>query len=124
MIVDDNPANLELLGEMLRHHGHEVRSFPRARLALADAKRQAPELFLLDINMPEMNGYELCERLKSDAKLSSVPVIFLNALNATEVKLKGFQAACRLRLQAFAIRRSAGARPSSLGLTAGTACGT
>jgi response regulator RpfG family c-di-GMP phosphodiesterase len=92
MVVDDNPANLKLLEEMLGKEGWEVRSFPGGRLALAAAKRNPPELFLLDINMPEMNGYEVCEHLKSSGELSSVPVIFLSALDEIEDKIKGFRA--------------------------------
>ncbi len=92
MIVDDNPANLKLLEEMLRQQGCEVRSFPRGRLALAAAKRKPPDLILLDINMPEMNGYEVCEHLKESEELSSVPVIFLSALNEIEDKIRGFHA--------------------------------
>jgi CheY-like chemotaxis protein len=92
MIVDDNPANLKLLDEMLRQQAYEVRSFPRGRLALAAAEHEPPDLILLDVTMPEMNGYEVCERLKSNAALSAVPVIFISALNATEDKIRGFQA--------------------------------
>src|SRR6185503_13149695 len=86
MIVDDNPTNLRLLEDMLRRHGYEVRAFPRGRLALAAAEQEPPELILLDINMPEMNGYEVCEQLKSSARLSGIPVIFLSALNAIKDK--------------------------------------
>jgi CheY-like chemotaxis protein len=92
MAVDDNPANLKLLEGMLNQHGYGVRSFPRGRLALAAAEREAPDLILLDINMPEMNGYEVCERLKSNTRTSGIPVIFLSALNSVEDKIKGFQA--------------------------------
>jgi two-component system, sensor histidine kinase and response regulator len=92
MIVDDNPANLKLLEEILSRQGHEVRSFPRGRMALAAAAKNPPDLILLDINMPEMNGYEVCERLRSDAKLCSIPVIFLSALNETTDKVRAFQA--------------------------------
>ena len=91
MVVDDNPANLKLLEEMLRLHRYEVRSFPRGRLALAAAEQEPPDLILLDINMPEMNGYEVCEQLKSTARLAGVPVIFLSALDAVEDKVKGFR---------------------------------
>jgi len=91
MIVDDNPANLKLLEDMLRQHDYEVRAFPRGRLALAAAAQEPPDLILLDINMPEMNGYEVCERLKSSERLSGIPVIFLSALNALEDKVRGFQ---------------------------------
>ena len=92
MIVDDNPANLKLLEGMLGQQGYLVRSFPGGRLALAAAKRKPPDLILLDINMPEMNGYEVCERLKTSGELSGVPVIFLSALNEIEDKMMGFRA--------------------------------
>ncbi len=92
MIVDDNPANLKLLEDILRRHGYEVLSFPRGRLALAAADQQSPDLILLDINMPEMNGYEVCEQLKSNPRLYDIPVIFISALDAIEDKIKGFQA--------------------------------
>jgi response regulator RpfG family c-di-GMP phosphodiesterase len=91
MIVDDNPANLKLLEDMLRQHGYEVRAFPRGRLALAAANQEPPDLILLDINMPEMNGYDVCDQLKSIPRLSNIPVIFLSALNAIEHKVKGFR---------------------------------
>jgi two-component system sensor histidine kinase/response regulator len=91
MIVDDNPANLKLLEEMLMLRGHEVRSFPLGRLALAAAMKNPPDLILLDINMPEMNGYEVCERLKSSAEVSDIPIIFLSALNETQDKVKAFR---------------------------------
>jgi two-component system, sensor histidine kinase and response regulator len=91
MVVDDQPANLKLLEDMLKVDGYRVRSFPRGRLALAAAVQHPPDLFLLDINMPEMNGYELCEQLKSNPELSAAPVIFLSALSAMEDKIKGFQ---------------------------------
>ncbi len=91
IVVDDQPANLKLLEEMLKVSGYRIRSFPRGRLALAAAAQHPPDLFLLDINMPEMDGYEVCERLKSDPLLSAAPVIFMSALNATEDKVKAFQ---------------------------------
>jgi signal transduction histidine kinase len=92
MVVDDQPANLKLLEDMLKGRGYKVRSFPRGRLALAAAVQNPPDLFLLDINMPEMNGYEVCASLKSHPELSSAPVIFLSALSGTEDKVKAFQA--------------------------------
>jgi DNA-binding response OmpR family regulator len=92
MIVDDNPANLKLLENMLCQQGHEVHSFPLGRLALSAALRHPPDLILLDINMPEMNGYEVCGRLKSTPSLAAIPVIFLSALTETADKVKAFQA--------------------------------
>src|SRR6202047_1072413 len=91
MAVDDNPANLRLLEGMLRQQGYQVRSFPRGRLALAAAAENPPDLILLDINMPEMTGYEVCERLKADEKLAGIPVIFLSALAETEDKVRAFR---------------------------------
>ena len=90
-IVDDNSANLKLLEDMLVLKGHEVRSFPLGRLALASAAKNPPDLILLDIDMPEMNGYEVCERLKSTVALASIPVIFLSALSESEDKVKAFR---------------------------------
>jgi two-component system sensor histidine kinase/response regulator len=91
MIVDDNPANLKLLEDMLLQQGHGVSSFPLGRLALAAAMKNPPDLILLDINMPEMNGYQVCERLKSTGELSGIPVIFLSALNETQDKVNAFR---------------------------------
>ena len=68
MAVEDNPANLKLMEGMLRSGGYEVRSFPRGRMALAAATEKAPDLILLDIDMPEMNGCEVWERLKSSKR--------------------------------------------------------
>jgi len=77
MVVDDNSANLKLLEDMLMLQGHRVWSFPLGRLALASAIRNPPDLILLDIDMPEMNGYEVCDVLKATLALSAIPVIFL-----------------------------------------------
>ena len=91
MAVDDQPANLKLLESMLVNEGYHVRSFPRGRLALAAAAQKPPDLILLDINMPEMNGYEVCQQLKADSKLSRIPVLFLSALCETEDKVKALR---------------------------------
>jgi CheY-like chemotaxis protein len=91
MIVDDSPASLDLLENTLRRHGYEVLSFPRGRLALAAANQAPPDLILLDIKMPDMNGYDVCGKLKASPRLSAIPVIFLSALTAIEDKVKGFR---------------------------------
>jgi two-component system sensor histidine kinase/response regulator len=91
MVVDDNPANLKLLERMLAQAGYGVRSFSRGRPALVSAALNPPDLILLDINMPELTGYEVCEQLKSDEKLASIPVIFLSALSQTEDKVKALR---------------------------------
>lgn len=91
VIVDDVPENLHLLESMLRQRGYRVRSFPRGRLALAAAAKTPPDLILLDVGMPDMNGYETCKRLKADPRLAGIPVIFISALAETERKLDGFR---------------------------------
>lgn len=91
MAVDDQPANLKLLEDLLNQQGHTVRSFPRGRLALEAASRNPPDLILLDINMPDMSGFQVCELLKSDQKLAAIPVIFLSALNDANDKVRAFQ---------------------------------
>jgi two-component system sensor histidine kinase/response regulator len=91
MAVDDQPANLKLLEELLARRGHVVRSFPRGRLALEAATRIPPDLVLLDIDMPEMSGFKVCELLKSDEKLAAIPVIFLSALSDSSDKVRAFQ---------------------------------
>jgi two-component system, sensor histidine kinase and response regulator len=91
MVVDDNPANLKLMGDMLGRQGYEVRLFPRGRLALASAAQRVPDLVLLDINMPEMDGYQVCQQFKADSRLAPIPIIFLSALRETEDKVKGLE---------------------------------
>jgi signal transduction histidine kinase len=83
LIVDDIPANLKLLGAILKNEGYKVRPVPSGVLALQAAEKEKPSLILLDIMMPDMNGYEVCDRLKENPNLSDVPVIFISALNDT-----------------------------------------
>jgi DNA-binding response OmpR family regulator len=90
MVVDDTIANLKLLDGILSRRGYRVRSFPRTRMALAAAAVEPPDLILLDINIPEMNGYEMCTRLKADPALAPIPVIFISALNEMLDKVKAF----------------------------------
>jgi sigma-B regulation protein RsbU (phosphoserine phosphatase) len=90
LIVDDKPANLRLLSAMLTEQGYKVRSAINGPLALTAARAAAPDMILLDINMPEMNGYEVCERLKADPETHDIPVIFISALDETADKVKAF----------------------------------
>ncbi|MGA7721520.1 MAG: hybrid sensor histidine kinase/response regulator [Ignavibacteriaceae bacterium] len=92
LLVDDTPANLQLLSGMLKEQGYKVRPVPSGKLALQVANIEPPDLILLDILMPEMNGYEVCEKLKADDKLKEIPVIFISALSETIDKVKGFLA--------------------------------
>lgn len=84
LIVDDVPANLKVLGDILRNKGYKVRLVPNGKLALIVAENEKPDLILLDIMMPEMNGYEVCHFLKQNENLKDVPVIFISALNETD----------------------------------------
>ncbi len=88
MIIDDTPENLQVLSATLRYKGYAVSAFPRGKMALAAATRKPPSLVLLDIDMPEMNGYEVCERFKSDPKLQEIPILFISALSDTEDKVR------------------------------------
>jgi len=92
LMVDDTPANLELLTVMLKVRGYKVRAAVSGKLALQAVRNNPPDLILLDINMPEMSGYEVCAELKADEKLKDIPVIFLSALSETMDKVKAFGA--------------------------------
>jgi putative two-component system response regulator len=90
LIVDDRLANLQVLSGMLKQQGYTVRAASTGPLALEAAKADPPDLILLDINMPEMNGYDVCTQLKADGHLQSIPVIFLSALAELSDKMKAF----------------------------------
>ncbi|HNT74846.1 MAG TPA: hybrid sensor histidine kinase/response regulator [Anaerolineae bacterium] len=92
LIVDDQPRNLRLLEKMLWGHTYEVQTVLTGAKALQVAQRWQPDLILLDVMMPEMDGYTLCQRLKADARTARIPVIFLSALTEAPDKLKGFNA--------------------------------
>ncbi len=91
LIVDDTPANLQLLSKMLSEQGFRVRPVPNGSLALRVAKVEPPDLVLLDIRMPDMDGYTVCEHLKADEKTRDIPIIFISALDAIQDKVKAFQ---------------------------------
>jgi len=91
-MVDDTPANLQLLSEMLKGRGYRARAAVSGKLALQAARSDPPDLILLDISMPGMNGYEVCAKLKADEKLKDIPVIFLSAHSETADKIKAFSA--------------------------------
>lgn len=91
LVVDDTLENLELLSEMLKANGYKARPVTGGVPALQAAKRSAPDLILLDINMPDMSGYEVCQALKADPALRGIPVIFISALGDSEDKVKAFQ---------------------------------
>lgn len=92
LVVDDTPANLKLITEILATHGYRVRAASSGRLALKTVAVELPDLILLDVKMPDMDGYEVCRRLKSEERSRMIPVIFISALTDTEDKIQGFQA--------------------------------
>ncbi len=94
LIVDDKVENIRLLSDFLADNKYYVRKAINGKSALNAVKVKAPDLILLDINMPDMGGYEVCQILKSDARAASIPVIFLSAFSTTEDKVKAFQFGC------------------------------
>ncbi|MEI8085533.1 MAG: response regulator [Paludibacter sp.] len=91
LIVDDAPMNLLVLSEILNRTGYETRSVTDGMTALKVSEEEKPDLILLDIMMPGMDGYEVCRRLKEDKNLSDIPVIFISALNDSQTIVKAFQ---------------------------------
>ncbi|MEH2302016.1 MAG: response regulator [Nostoc sp.] len=90
LVVDDTPDNLRLLSAMLTQVGYEIRRVINGSTALKTAQAAPPDLILLDIMMPEMNGYEVCQHLKASEKTRDIPVIFISALDEVFDKVKAF----------------------------------
>ena len=92
LIVDDEIPNLRLLSELLEKEGYQVRSAAKPQTAIDLAMAKPPALFLLDVRMPEMDGFELCRRLKQDERTNNIPVIFVGAIQEIDDKVHGFEA--------------------------------
>ncbi len=90
LIVDDTPANLHVLAQLLTDNGYRARPVPNGLHALVSIRSALPDLILLDIMMPDMDGYEVCSELKADEKTRSIPVIFISALGEVFDKVKAF----------------------------------
>jgi two-component system sensor histidine kinase/response regulator len=90
LVVDDTRENLLLLATMLSESGYKVRKAINGTLALGAVEVAKPDLILLDINMPDINGYEVCRRLKADPQTADIPVIFISALDEVLDKVKAF----------------------------------
>ncbi len=90
LLVDDTPNNLRLLSAMLSEQGYEVRRVVSGEMALKTAQANPPDLILLDIKMPDMNGYEVCQHLKAIQQTQAIPVIFISALDEVLDKVKAF----------------------------------
>jgi signal transduction histidine kinase len=92
LVVDDISKNLQVVGTMLRNEGYEVMPAGSGAQALDRVRVRLPDLILLDLMMPEMDGLEVCQRLKTDPATGQIPIIFLTASNEMEHLMKGFQA--------------------------------
>jgi Response regulator containing a CheY-like receiver domain and a GGDEF domain len=92
LIVDDIPANIQLLSQLLIENGYKVRKLISGERALKAVELQAPDLILLDIKMPGMDGYEVCRQLKASEATCDIPIIFISALDDVFDKVKGFEA--------------------------------
>ena len=90
LIVDDNLKNIQFLGSLLKENGYTLGIAQNGKKALVFVKENTPDLILLDIMMPEMDGYETCEKLKSDKRYQHIPVIFLTAKSEIDDITKGF----------------------------------
>jgi sigma-B regulation protein RsbU (phosphoserine phosphatase) len=90
LLVDDMVANLQVLQQTLDGLGYRILIAKSGESALTIAHKAKPSLILLDIMMPGMDGFEVCERLKSDAATQEIPIIFLSAIDDTDKKVKGF----------------------------------
>ena len=90
LVVDDNPDNLRLLAGILSEYHYKIRLAPSGERALATIRKEAPDLVLLDIMMPDMDGFEVCRQLKADQETIGIPVIFISALDEIIDKVKAF----------------------------------
>jgi diguanylate cyclase (GGDEF)-like protein/PAS domain S-box-containing protein len=91
LIVDDAPENLKILSRILQQANYEVRSLPKGSLVMRSVRLEKPDLIMLDIMMPDMNGYEVCSQLKANTETRDIPIIFISALQDIESKVRAFQ---------------------------------
>jgi len=91
LIVDDESANLQLLSELLSREGYQVRPANSPYLAIDSALAQPPKLILLDVRMPEMDGFEVCRRLKREERTRGIPILFISALQDVQDRIRGFE---------------------------------
>ncbi len=92
LIVDDEIPNLQLLAELLGKEGYHVREATQPQMAIKSALAQPPSLILLDVRMPDMDGFEVCKRLKQDGRTCDIPIIFISALQDVHSRVHGLEA--------------------------------
>jgi DNA-binding NtrC family response regulator len=90
LIVDDEISNLQLLTQLLSDAGYQIRTAKEPKFAIESAMAQPPNLILLDVRMPEMDGFEVCKRLKQDERTRDIPIIFISALQGVQDRVRGF----------------------------------
>ncbi len=91
LVVDDTPANLKLLSDLLKRQNYAVRAARSGPVAFMSAQSNPPELILLDVSMPDMDGYEVAQRLKGDDATRDIPIVFISALNETDDIVRAFE---------------------------------
>lgn len=91
LVVDDVPTNLNLMTQILKNENYKTLVAINGEAALRVAKRSRPDLILLDVRMPKMDGYEVCRQLKADSELNTIPVIFLSGLTDQADKIKAYK---------------------------------
>lgn len=91
LIVDDKLENLQYLNKVLKDEDYDIRATPDSKVALEAAKKNPPDLILLDIKMPHINGYELCRLIKKENTLKDIPIIFISALDSIDDKIQAFE---------------------------------
>lgn len=91
LVVDDQPVNLKLLLSFLKEHDFELRLAESGERALDLLEKIEPDVILLDVMMPGIDGFETCRKIKQNSKISDIPVIFMTALDSVEDKLTGFE---------------------------------
>jgi len=99
LCVDDDPLIRQMLGDILRFHGYAVETASDGETGLEAAARERPDLILLDVMMPGIDGFEVCRLLKADAAMKAIPVIFLTAMNDPTLNAKAFEAGAVLAMQ-------------------------
>jgi DNA-binding response OmpR family regulator len=90
-IVDDNPDNLRILGHVIQDQGYDITLSSNGKDALEFLKNEKPDLILLDIMMPEINGFELCQKIKQNPDFKNIPIIFISAIQNSKDIIKGFE---------------------------------
>ena len=90
LVVDDRPSSLKILTSMLSTNGYRVRPAASGESALKAVQAVVPDLILLDVSMPGMDGYQVCQRLKMSERTRDIPVIFISARNEAQDKIKAF----------------------------------